>query len=251
MAAIQYPEFIARFYDVIYHQIRDEVDTRFFLHEIASVKGRCLEIGVGTGRFFTEALKCGADIYGIDSSKCMTDQLLRKIPSSEHHRIKTGDAADMKWDFKFDLIIAPFRVLSHMLNVEDQLKLLNNVHNHLSAKGKFIFDVFVPDPNLLANGMHDKIDFEGEYQPGQKIQRIVSSKPDIVNQLLNVTMRISWDENGLRNEKVFDFDMRFFFRYELEHLIRLSSLRIDIFYGDYNYSPLDKGSKDFVIVCRR
>ena len=84
-----------------------------------------------------------ADMYGIDISRSMTDILKKKLSETEHHRIKTGDAVTMKWDCSFELIIAPFRMFSHILEVEQQLALLNNVCNHLTETGKFIFDVFV------------------------------------------------------------------------------------------------------------
>lgn len=46
-----YPSFFARFYDTIYHQMRDSADHDYFLNKIKSVTGPVLEIGVGTGRF--------------------------------------------------------------------------------------------------------------------------------------------------------------------------------------------------------
>ena len=58
----EYPDFFARFYDTIYDKIRSETDAKYFLEKIKSCKGKVLEVGVGTGRFFIEALKNGADI---------------------------------------------------------------------------------------------------------------------------------------------------------------------------------------------
>jgi SAM-dependent methyltransferase len=251
MDPIAYPSYIARFYDLIYHQVRDGVDTNFFIRELSIVKGPALEIGVGTGRFFKEALQQGVNLFGIDSSKNMTDILLKKIDKKDHFRIKTGDAVTMKWDLKFDLVIAPFRMLSHIIEVDDQIRLLDNISEHLTEKGRFIFDVFVPDPALLAHGMHDQLDFDGEYAPGKKLRRWVSSVPDLVNQHLKVTMKLQWDEYLQTREESWDFTMRFFYRYELEHLIRLSALKLEAAYGDYHYNALDTNSKDFVMVCRR
>jgi SAM-dependent methyltransferase len=251
MAAIEYPEYIARFYDTIYHQVRDGIDNQFFIDEMVRSGGSCLEIGVGTGRLFTDALERGVNVFGIDSSQQMTSVLLRKLQPADHYRIKTADAVFMKWDRKFDLVIAPFRVFSHITDTEDQIRLLNNINDHLTPKGKFIFDVFVPDPNLLAHGMNEVTDFDGEFMPGQKLKRTVNSVPDIVNQLLHVTMKLDWDENGMRKTASWSFNMRIFFRFELEHLIRLSNIRLDCIYGDYLHSSLCSDSRDFVVVCHR
>lgn len=251
MDSFAYPEFIARFYDIIYHQVRDGVDNDFFLRQTTAAKGKILELGAGTGRLFTEALNQGADIYGIDISSSMTDILKSKLPDTEHHRIITDNAVTMKWDMKFDLIIAPFRMFSHILDVKDQLSLLNNICFHLTDKGKFIFDVFVPDPNLLINGINSLADFNGEYEPGKKLKRIINSKADIVNQLLNVSMKLIWDEGNIVREEEWEFQMRFFYRYELEHLIRLSSLKIKTIFGDYMQNPLSSGSKEFIMICTK
>ena len=48
--SVLYPDFFARFYDVIYRKVRDGVDNRFYLDRIRECKGRILEIGSGTGR---------------------------------------------------------------------------------------------------------------------------------------------------------------------------------------------------------
>ena len=48
--AEEYPEYFARFYDLIYHQIRDGVDNIFYLGKIKNTKGKVLEVGTGTGR---------------------------------------------------------------------------------------------------------------------------------------------------------------------------------------------------------
>ena len=71
----EYPRFFARFYDVIYQEIRDTTDNQFFLKEIENTTGKTLEVGVGTGRLFTEALNRQADIYGIDISPAMVEVL--------------------------------------------------------------------------------------------------------------------------------------------------------------------------------
>ena len=247
----EYPDYFARFYDVIYHQIRSGVDTQYFLDKIKNTKGKILEVGVGTGRFFAEALHAGADIYGIDVSKSMTDILKKKVHSSEQFRIYTGDACTMKLNKTFSLIIAPFRVFSHLIEVSDQLKFLENIWEHLEQGGTFIFDLFIPNPELLHKGIDKVTDFEGEYEPGKKLRRITSSFSDIVSQILDITMLFEWEENNQWLSREWKFKLRYFFRYELEHLLSLSKLNLVHIYGDYNEGSLNKKSKEFIIVCTR
>lgn len=245
-----YPENFSRFYDTVYNSLRT-IDRDFYLEKIKKSKGPVLEIGTGTGRFFLEALKAGADIYGIDVSENMLRILKSRLPAKEHHRIFLMDALVMSLERKFDLIIAPFRVFSHVISISDQLQFLNNVHAQLNEGGTFVFDLFVPDPKFLREGIKDSVDFDGEYEPGKKLRRIVSLIPDLIHQVNNVTMKLEWDEDGTMKEELFPFQMRYFYRYELEHLIARSKLNLEKIYGDFEGRELTNESKDFVITCKK
>jgi predicted TPR repeat methyltransferase len=124
-----------------------------------------LEVGVGTGRIFRRALAAGADIYGLDNSPSMLKYLKKYLPTHEYHRLSQQSAVDFSYDRRFDLIIAPFRVFSHLVKVEDQLLALRNIKKHLSEKGLLIFDLYVPDPKILAEGISEIMDFSGDYAP--------------------------------------------------------------------------------------
>jgi SAM-dependent methyltransferase len=245
----QYPNVFARFYDTIYHQLRDGIDNNFFLSEIKKVKGPVLEIGVGTGRFFIDALNQNADIYGIDISNSMLDVLNGKLNSEQQKRVSCQSIVDFSFDKKFDLIIAPFRVMMHITDKNEQIKAINNVYKHLKPTGKFIFDTFIPDLKQLINGLENVLDFDGEYESGKKLKRFASTKPELINQLINVNFRFEWTEN----EKDFTEDwivpLRFFFRYELEHLIERTNFKKYIIYGDYQNNLLTESSKEFVVEC--
>jgi SAM-dependent methyltransferase len=105
---VDYPDFVVRFYDVVYKQIRSHVDETYFLNQIARSRGKTLEIGVGTGRLFSQALKNGADIYGLDVNSKMIEKAKEKIPHEHHHRLCIQDAVTMQLPHMFALILAPF-----------------------------------------------------------------------------------------------------------------------------------------------
>lgn len=245
-----YPEFIARFYDVIYAHLRT-VDRDYFLNEIRAVKGPVLEVGVGTGRFFLDALSRGADIYGIDVSGTMLDELKKKLDPTHHRRVFLQDTRSLNLDRTFDLVVAPFRVFSHLISVEDQLLALNSIYDHLNPGGRFIFDLYIPDLKILENGINAETDFDGEYATGKRLKRVVSAKADLINQVNNVTMTLTWDDERGQKTSSWHLPMRFFFRHELEHLVARSRLKLEHIYGDYEGHALTSESKDFIVVCRR
>lgn len=245
----EYPEFFARFYDLIYHQMRDNVDNDYYLERIRETKGRILEVGVGTGRLFFQAFESNSDIYGIDISPPMLDILKSKLNPEHHFRITNQNIIDFSFDTKFDLIIAPFRVFMHLIQKSDQLKALDNVCSHLNAGGRFIFDLFVPDLRMLINGLENVVDFEGEYEPGKKVKRIVSTNPDIINQVTKISFSIEWNDGSTDYSREWKSVLRFFFRYELEHLLERSSFRNFEIHGDFAGNNLTSGSKEFIITC--
>ena len=248
---LEYPKNFARFYDLIYHQIRDSADADFFRNEACNTIGRVLEIGVGTGRHFMNALNHGTDIYGIDISESMLNMLYDKLNRNEHYRVSLQNMIDFSFDFKFALIMAPFRVIMHISEKADQLKAINNVWDHLEKDGRFIFDTFIPDLKQLIKGMQNVTDFEGEYEPGKKVRRVVSTTPDLLNQLIQVRFRMEWEENGRLEHDEWTTPMRYFFRYELEHLVERSKFRKYKIMGDYNGNELNQDSKEFIVVCQK
>ncbi len=246
-----YPEYFARFYDLIYHKVRDGVDNSFYLEKIKNTGGKILEVGTGTGRLMIEALENGADIYGIDISPAMLDILKAKLTSDQLSRVSLQNIIDFKSDITYDLIIAPFRVFMHLIKKEDQLKALNNVYKNLNPGGKFVFDLFVPDLKPLINGLENFVDFEGEFEPGKRVKRKVSTKPDLINQIINITFRLEWNDDKSDYMQEWKTPLRFFFRYELEHLIERSEFKNYNISGDFMGNELNTDSKEFIIICQK
>jgi SAM-dependent methyltransferase len=246
-----YPDYVARFYDVVYRQVRDAADKSYYVNKLVSCRGPSLEVGVGTGRIFLEALEKGADIHGTDNSAEMLSVLRNKLDSRYHHRIRQCDLVDMDLGKRFNLIIAPFRVLSHIIDIDDQIRALNAVSDHLVPGGVFIFDLYVPNLKLLLDGLPPTVDFDGEYAPAQRLRRTTSATSDLITQITSVTMAFAWEEEGQQHCREWSFPMRYFFRYELEHLVARSELTLKAIYGDFSESPLDSHSKEFLVHCLR
>jgi SAM-dependent methyltransferase len=246
-----YPDFVARFYDTVYAKVRDGVDNDYYLARIAASPGPILEIGVGTGRLFCEALQRGADIDGLDVSPAMVARVRAKLTEPQRHRIRLADAVSAPFERRYALILAPFRVLSHVEETSDQLRLLNNVHAHLRPGGRFVFDLYVPDPRILADGMAEQVDFDGEHAPGRRLRRLVSARSDVVSQRTHARMRFLWDDDGGERQGEWEFVLRFYFRYELEHLVARSRLTLETLHGDFSGGALAPDSKEFVVSCRR
>lgn len=247
-----YPDFVARFYDPVYARVRDGVDNEFYLARMADAGGPVLEIGSGTGRLLREALRRGIDAWGIDVSPAMLERCRAQLPEDRRERVSVADAVSMRLGRRFALVVAPFRVLSHVPSTEDQLRLLDAVHEHLVPGGAFVFDLYVPNLKLLLEGLSETCDFDGEWAPGRRLRRFTSSAPaDLSRQTNRVRMRFEWDEEDGGRRGTWEFEMRFYFRFEVEHLVARSRLRLEALHGDFVGGPLTAASRELVVVCRR
>lgn len=247
-----YPDTVARFYDAVYAQIRDGVDNAWYLGRMAGAAGPVLEIGVGTGRLFAEARRRGIDAWGIDSSPAMIAACRAKLEPHDRGRVSVADAVTWSTDRRFAMICAPFRVLSHVHTTADQLRLLDAVHDALLPGGAFVFDLYVPNLKFLLEGVPRHTDFDGEHAPGLRLRRIVESAPaDLSTQRTQVRMQFRWDEAGGERSDEWTFEMRFFFRFEIEHLVARSRLVLEAVYGDFTGAPMSAASREMVVVCRR
>ena len=247
-----YPGSVARFYDPVYAQVRDGVDNAWYLERMARAGGPVLEIGVGTGRLFAEARRRGIDAWGIDSSPAMIDACRAKLEPHDRGRVSVADAVTLRSERRFALMCAPFRVLSHVHTTEDQLRLLDAAHDGLVPGGTFVFDLYVPNLKFLLEGVPAHTDFDGEYAPGLRLRRIVESAPaDLATQRTRVRMQFRWDEDGRERSDEWTFEMRFFFRFEIEHLVARSRLALEAIYGDFTEGPMTAASREMVVVCRR
>jgi hypothetical protein len=148
-------------------------------------------------------------------------------------------------------VVAPFRVFMHLIETADQLIALNHIYDHLVDGGRFIFDLYIPDPGLLASGMNEVMDFEGEYEPGNVVRRFVTSHSDLVTQVNHLSMRFDWNEGEKTFSETWNSQLRFFFRFELEYLLQKSKFKTYSIFGDYQENPLSGDSRDFVVVCRK
>jgi hypothetical protein len=95
------------------------------------------------------------------------------------------------------------------------------------------------------------VDFEGEYKPGKKLRRTVSTHPDLINQIINIQFKLDWEEENEWKHDEWNLSMRFFFRYELEHLVERSKFGSYHIFGDYDGNDLTVDSKEFVVVCHK
>jgi SAM-dependent methyltransferase len=135
----------ARFYDA---DPGHPNDVPFYISQVSGGNLHVLELGCGTGRVLLPLSKACARIHGVDLSDAMTTICRQKLDAagipSTRASVSVGDISDFSLADRFDLIIAPFRVLQN-LETDRQLDgLFRCIATHLSKRGTCVLNVFNP-----------------------------------------------------------------------------------------------------------
>jgi len=236
-------------------------DAAFYLEEARRSPGEVLEIGCGTGRVLLPIARAGVRITGLDASRQMLERLRQRLaaePAEVRGRVTVVEADATAFDLgrTFPLITAPFRVFQHMVTVDSQMALLKAVAKHLAPGGRFIFDLFNPRYDLLAmDRSRIAIDTPRITLPdGRTLERGARiAKVRWLDQVSEVEMvwYLSDGAGTPVREYVQPFEMRWFTRSEIEHLVARMGFRVEAVFGDLTRGPLVDGAPEQVYTLTR
>lgn len=251
---------IAEFYDAtLVYQERKDVE--FYVAEARASGGPVLELGCGTGRVLLPTARAGIEITGLDASANMLARCRAKLeaePPEVRARasLVKGDLAGFELGRQFQLITAPFRPFQHLFTVEDQLGCLRAARKHLAPRGRLIFDVFHVDPSSVYDKawMEEKEDAPAtRLADGRIVRRTVRIAAFHRAAQIN-DVAFCWyvtHPNGRREEIHWRVGLRYFYRFELEHLLAVAGLKVVALYGDLNRGPYGDESPDMIFVAER
>jgi SAM-dependent methyltransferase len=150
IAAVSSPyDSIAELYDPWSASVVEDV--AFYLEEARRSGGPVLELGVGTGRIAVPIAAEGIRVIGVDSSRGMLEVCARRAAlAGVELDLRVGDLREPPVSERVPLVICPFRSLLHMHTDEDRLSVLTAVGELLLPEGRFVFDVFTPGAEDIA-----------------------------------------------------------------------------------------------------
>lgn len=245
-------EYTAQFYDSAYSALSTaRADIAFYEDLAIKSGGPVLELGCGTGRTLLPMSARGLACTGLDFSPAMLEQFRRKSGAAavtlHCGRMETFDLGSQR----FPLIFSAFRAFQHLDTVEQQLACLSRVRAHLAPDGLFAFDVFNPKlENMAQDSAPEELDANFTHE-GRNVKRFTSVTRDRVHQLIQVIMRyVEETRAGPAKETVVKFSLRWFWRYELEHLLHRAGFTNITIYGDFDRSPIGRNSPAFVVLVR-
>ncbi|MBW2314188.1 MAG: class I SAM-dependent methyltransferase [Deltaproteobacteria bacterium] len=247
-----YGRVTSQHYDEAYAALRDASgDAAFYLALAREADGPVLELGCGTGRILLPIARAGLPCTGLDLSDAMLGAFRAKNPPANLQLVQGEMQGFDLGERRFALITAPFRVFQHLYTVEDQLACLASVRRHLEPGGAFAFDCFWPRLERLA--VREEPEKEDARWPDgdDEIVRSASVTRTHRTQMMQVTMNYDRVRNGQRlTRETTTFPMRYFFRYELEHLLARAGFGDVTLYGGFDRSEFGEDSPEMIFVAK-
>lgn len=245
----------AHIYDLVWQGNKEDID---FYHQITKNERQpILELGCGTGRVAIPLACAGLKVVGIDISAKMIDEAKKKLSNmgkiAGNIRFERQDMRDFQLSEKFGACIIPFRSFLHLLSLKDQEDCLKNIHNHLKAQGKLIFNIFVPNLKWIVKGRVKSDKKIINVDEKHEVEYYFDSKFDNFNQTIEVVLNVNY-KNGAEgkpeNQKI-KFHARYIYPFEMYHLLTKYNFKVLELYGDFNCKTFSPDSTEMVWVCEK
>jgi SAM-dependent methyltransferase len=236
-------------------------DVPFYVAEGVQAGGEVLELGCGTGRILLPIARAGTPITGLDASRAMLERCRANVslePAAVRKRVTLheGDAGTFDCRRRFPLIIAPFRVMQHLVTIDDQLRFLDTVMRHLAPGGHFVFDVFNPSFSVMLS--HDGQEREDTPETPIADGRILRRTARVTNvrwlaqvNEIEIAYHVAPERGAAPVRYVQAFEMRWYLRAELIHLLARAGFTVESLYGNFDRAPLVDRSPEIIVRAAR
>ncbi|OGR68029.1 MAG: hypothetical protein A2081_02690 [Elusimicrobia bacterium GWC2_61_19] len=225
-------------------------DMKFLLAEAKKARGPVLELACGTGRLTIPLKRAGIDITGLDLAAPMLAQARGKAAEAGVKvNFVRGDARNFRLGRRFKLIFMAFNSLQHIGRRQDLEALFFCVSRHLAPGGRFIFDVFNPNPHCLVRDCDELLPVAYYQDPAGGGKMLVNEQYsyDRAAQVSRLTWHYRREKDGKTLKK--SLNLRCFYPEELRALVHYNGFKVLARYGDFERGAFSGDSLKQVLVC--
>ena len=233
-------------------------DVAFYERLACETGGRVLELACGTGRIALALAESGLDVTGVDISDGMLTMARCKIagrPASVRGRLTliNQDMSQLSLGLRFGFVFVPSRSFQHLLTIDLQRRSLEVIHRHLEPTGRVVLHLFDPRLDLLIDSNSMRPVLSGTHpETGLRYTgEVLRTNFDHLNQVRHDLWQ--YTEMGPHGEVLAEdtreMALRWTYRWELHHLLRLCGLAVEAEYSDFEGSAPAYG-KELILVAR-
>jgi SAM-dependent methyltransferase len=247
-------------YDALHVDRTDDV--AFYTRQAADAAGPVLEVGCGTGRVALAAAAAGAETVGLERSAPLLSVAAAKragSPQAVRSRLALVRADMRAYTFRrqFARVLMPFRVFQAMLTVPDQLSALAAARGALAPGGRLVLDLFDPRLDVLAEAADGPAPLAATgrgFRDRRGVWRErVAARYDLESQIVDLTYVYERaGEDGAVADRSFErIRVRYFTRWEFEHLLARAGYEVEALYGGWDGRPLAAEGEDMIWIARK
>ena len=251
----------APYYDLIHPGLPGEAE--FYVGQAVRIGGSTLELGCGTGRLAIPMAMSGVNVTGLDNSKAMLDECLRKKRSigktSGRLRLVQADMTRFSLGARFDFVAMAYRTFMHLLTADARQACLETVREHLAADGLFALNLYVPESagssTVAANPTIEFLKVGQLTLPGTR--DFVDHHCAMVwdwsrRRLIEEHILLRKDAQGAVVDKVTLPLVRALITFrEMLDLFRACRLNVEALFGDFDCNAFDGASTEMVWIVKR
>jgi SAM-dependent methyltransferase len=239
-------------YDVMVGGITYGLD--FYLQLAREARGPVLDIACGTGRILLPCLQAGVDIEGLDLFEPMLQRLRAKAKAlGLSPTLHQADMSDFSLARRYALVMIPFNAFIHNMTQESQIRCLTLCREHLLAGGTLVFDTFFPALEYVSSPAGTRV-LEGELphpETGLPMRMYDTRTIDRVAQTqhsLNELELLAAD-GSVASVYRSQCSSRYFYKHEMELLVRASGFARWEIWGDFDRRPLTRDSDAMIVAA--
>lgn len=207
-------------------------DVPFYGSLALEADGPLVELAVGNGRVaIPVAQATGKRVLGIDLSPAMLEQARANAAAAGVELdLREGDMRELELDEPAALVYCPFRALLHLPTWADRRRTFERVAASLRPGGRFAWNAFAFDHAIA-------VQLDGQPRsapvPHRLHYAVGDNRIDIVLDS-GATSSLWW---ATKNEWL--------------GLLDVAGLELEALYGDFDRTPVDDESREYVFVARR
>ncbi|MHA2394553.1 MAG: class I SAM-dependent methyltransferase [Promethearchaeota archaeon] len=209
-----------------------------------------LELACGTGEVSIPISKEGLSVWGLDFSEIMLRQAEKKSKelNLEIKWLK-GDMTNFNLKERFSSIIMPGAAWNWILENNSMERCLSCVKKHLKQNGRFIFDAFNPDLNILQRDPSKRYPLH-EYPNPHAEGNVIVIGTNRYEKSSQILYHKAYYEIGDK-EIIKELKLRMYFPQELDALLYYNGFIIDQKFGTYDEEPFNSDSNTQIVICHK
>jgi SAM-dependent methyltransferase len=210
-----------------------------------------LNVGCGTGNHDIEFASKGYEITGIDSSRHMLNEAVRKVKAQGLAiRFLNKDICRDSINGTYDVVLSLFHVVSY-LTKEEELKLaFANIYKILEPSGLFIFDFWYA-PGILNNlpEQRTKLIEDGDVYIERRSFPEINFDSNIVEVKFTLGVKKSTSEEIEMSSEV--HKVRYFFLEEIEEVLKTTGFKVIGTGSDYRMAGFKKEDRYATVIAQK